>query len=59
MFLQGSEFYANSALYPFIELFDRMAGMALDDTADMRLDKLEAMLGDDADVTGISLAAEL
>ena len=59
MFLQGSEFYANRALYPFIELFDRMAGMALDDTADMRLDKLEAMLGDDADVTGISLAAEL
>lgn len=59
LFLQGSEFYANSALYPFVELFDRMAGMALDDTAEERLDKLEAMLGDEVEMTGISLAAEL
>jgi class 3 adenylate cyclase/predicted ATPase len=59
LFLQGSEFYANSALYPFVELFDRMAGMALDDTAEERLDKLEAMLGDEVGMTGISLAAEL
>jgi predicted ATPase len=59
LFLQGSGFYANSALYPFIELFDRMAGMALEDAPSARLDKLEALLGEEEAAAAPSFAEML
>jgi class 3 adenylate cyclase/predicted ATPase len=49
----------DSALYPFIGQLERAAGFARDDTATMKLDKLEALLGDAAEPGDISLIAEM
>src|SRR5271169_3134704 len=49
----------DSALYPFIGQLERAAGFTRDDTATMKLDKLEALLGDAADPGDISLIAEM
>jgi len=46
----------DSALYPFIGQLERAAGFTRDDTATMKLDKLEALLGEPGD---ISLIAEM
>jgi class 3 adenylate cyclase/predicted ATPase len=48
-----------SALYPFIVQLERAAGFARDDTATMKLDKLEALLGDAAEPGDLSLIAEM
>ncbi len=40
-----SPYYTNSALYPVIAQLERAAAFLADDTADQKLDKLEAMLG--------------
>jgi class 3 adenylate cyclase len=49
----------NSALYPFIGQLERAAGFAHDDTTATKLDKLEALLGDEAEPGDISLIAEM
>jgi class 3 adenylate cyclase/predicted ATPase len=49
----------DSALYPFIGQLERAAGFTRDDTATMKLDKLEALLGDAAEPGDISLIAEM
>jgi class 3 adenylate cyclase len=49
----------DSALYPFIVQLERAAGFTRDDTATMKLDKLEALLGDGAEPGDISLIAEM
>jgi len=49
----------DSALYPFIGQLERAAGFARDDTATMRLDKLEALLGHGAEPGDIALIAEM
>jgi class 3 adenylate cyclase/predicted ATPase len=49
----------DSALYPFICQLERAAGLTRDDTATMKLDKLEALLGDGAEPGDISLIAEM
>jgi predicted ATPase len=49
----------DSALYPFIGQLERAAGFARDDTATMKLDKLEALLGDGAEPGDLSLIAEM
>jgi class 3 adenylate cyclase/predicted ATPase len=49
----------DSALYPFIGQLERAAGFARDDTATVKLDKLEALLGDGAEPGDISLIAEM
>jgi predicted ATPase len=41
-----SPYDQDSALYPFIGQLERAAGFARDDTAAMKQDKLEALLGD-------------
>src|SRR3954452_4470854 len=41
---QCSPYHANSALHPVVEHLERSAGFKADDTAEMRLDKLEALL---------------
>lgn len=41
---QCSAYYSNSALYPSIAQLERAAGFTRDDTADVKLDKLEATL---------------
>ena len=41
---QCSPYHTNSALCPFIAQFERAAGFKTDDTAEQRLDKLEALL---------------
>ena len=41
---QCSAYYSNSAFYPTIAQFERAAGFARDDTAEAKLDKLEATL---------------
>ena len=41
---QCSPHHTNSALYPFIDQLERSAGFKADDTAEQRLDKLEALL---------------
>ena len=41
---QCSPYHLNSALYPVIEQFERAAGFAREDTAEQKLDKMEAML---------------
>src|SRR3954452_12423918 len=41
---QCSPYHANSALHPVVEQLERSAGFKADDTAEMRLDKLEALL---------------
>jgi len=49
---QCSPYHLNSALYPFIEQFEYLAGFARDDAPNDRLDKMEAaLLGDDAQKT--------
>jgi len=48
-----------SALYPFIGQLERAAGFARDDTATIKLDKLEALLGDGAKPGDIALIAEM
>ena len=42
---QCSPFHTNSAFHPIIEQFERAAGFARDDSADQKLDKMEALLG--------------
>jgi class 3 adenylate cyclase/predicted ATPase len=49
----------DSALYPFIGQLERAAGFARDDTATMKLDKLEALLGNGAEPGDLSLIAEM
>jgi class 3 adenylate cyclase/predicted ATPase len=49
----------DSALYPFIGQLERAAGFTRDDTATMKLDKLEALLGDGAEPGDLSLIAEM
>jgi class 3 adenylate cyclase/predicted ATPase len=49
----------DSALYPFIGQLERAAGIARDDTNASKLDKLEALLGDEAEPGDISLIAEM
>src|SRR5271169_5776713 len=49
----------DSALYPFIGQLERAAGFARDDTATMKLDKLEALVGDGAEPGDLSLIAEM
>ena len=41
---QCSPFHANSALHPVIEQFERAAAFAREDSAEQKLDKLEALL---------------
>lgn len=41
---QCSPYHLNSALYPFIEQFEFQAGFSRDDTAEQKLDKMEAAL---------------
>jgi class 3 adenylate cyclase len=48
-----------SALYPFIGQLERAAGFARDDTAPMKLNKLEALLGEGVEPGDISLIAEM
>jgi len=54
-----SPHHQDSALYPFIGQLKRAAGFAHDDTATMKLDKLEALLGDGAEPGDLSLIAEM
>ena len=42
---QCSPYYTQSALYPIIAQIERAAQLTRDDTADQKLDKLEALLG--------------
>jgi class 3 adenylate cyclase/predicted ATPase len=49
----------DSALYPFIGQLERAAGFTRDDTNAIKLDKLEALLGDGAEPGDISLIAEM
>src|SRR6201997_3661178 len=49
----------DSALYPFIGQLDRAAGFTRDDTATMKLDKLEALLADGAEPGDLPLIAEM
>ena len=44
---QCSPYHINSALYPFIQRIEALAGFTRDDTSDERLDKLERLLGED------------
>jgi len=46
---QCSPFQTQSALFPLIEQLERAAAFARDDTADRKLDKLEALLGKGTD----------
>ena len=41
---QCSPYHANSALHPIIDQLERAAGFKADDTSELRLDKLEALL---------------
>jgi len=54
-----SPHHQDSALYPFIGQLERVAGFARDDTATVKLDKLEALLGYGAEPGDISLIAEM
>jgi class 3 adenylate cyclase/tetratricopeptide (TPR) repeat protein len=49
----------DSALYPFIGQLERASGFARDDTNAIKLDKLEALLGDGAEPGDLSLIAEM
>jgi class 3 adenylate cyclase/predicted ATPase len=55
----SSPHHQDSALYPFISQLERAAGFARDDTATMKLDKLEALIGDGAEPGDLSLIAEM
>jgi predicted ATPase/class 3 adenylate cyclase/energy-coupling factor transporter ATP-binding protein EcfA2 len=54
-----SPHHQDSALRPFIGQLERAAGFTRDDTVTMKLDKLEALLGDGAEPGDISLIAEM
>src|SRR5262249_7042922 len=54
-----SPHHQDSALYPFIGQLERAAGFARDDTATMKLEKLEALFGDALEPGDISLVAEM
>src|SRR5271167_3415906 len=54
-----SPHHQDSALRPFIGQLERAAGFTRDDTATMKLDKLEALLGDGAEPGDLSLIAEM
>jgi predicted ATPase len=54
-----SPHHQDSALYPFIGQLERAAGFARDDSATLKLDKLEALLGDGAEPGDLSLLAEM
>jgi len=54
-----SPHHQDSALYPFIGQLERAAGFTRDDAATMKLDKLEALLGDGAEPGDVSLIAEM
>jgi len=41
---QCSPYHTNSALYPIIDQLERAAGFVLDDTSDIKLDKLRSLL---------------
>ena len=43
--LQGSPYFANSALYPVAQALERMAGVVAADSSDLRIAKLEQGLG--------------
>ena len=58
-FVADSAHHQDSALYPFIGQLERAAGFIRDDTATMKLDKLEALLGDGAEPGDLSLLAEM
>jgi predicted ATPase len=49
----------DGALYPFIGQLERAAGLARDDTATIKPDKLEALLGDGVEPGDVSLIAEM
>src|SRR5271166_5166303 len=48
---QCSPYHRDSALYPFVQHFQRAAGFALEDDPTVRLDKLEAVLSETTDRT--------
>jgi class 3 adenylate cyclase/predicted ATPase len=54
-----SPHHQDSALYPVIGQLERAAGFTRDDTATMKLDKLEVLLGDGAEPGDLSLIAEM
>ena len=58
---QCSPYHTHSVFHPFIEHLERSAGFARDDSADTKLNKLEALLGQTAAVPelGVSLIASL
>ena len=49
---QCSPYHADSALYPVIQQLRHAAGFAADDSAERRLDRLEALLGTATDDVG-------
>src|SRR5262249_59374154 len=51
--------HQDSALYPVIGQLERAAGFTRDDTATMKLDKLEVLLGDGAEPGDLSLIGEM
>ena len=56
---QCSPYHTNSALYPVIAQIEHAAGFARNDTTESKLDKLEALIGDDAAQVAPLLAAML
>src|SRR5215472_13237442 len=54
-----SPHHQDSALYPFSGELERAAGFTRDDTATIKLDKLEALLDDGAEPSDLSLIAEM
>jgi hypothetical protein len=54
-----SPHHQDSALYPFIGQLERAARFTRDDTATMKLDKLEALLSDGVEPGDLSLIAEM
>src|ERR1700751_3236612 len=54
-----SPHHQDSALYPFIGQLERAAAFTRDDTATMKLDKMQALLGDGAEPGAPSWAAEM
>src|SRR4051794_32351971 len=54
-----SPHHQDSALYPFISQLERAAGFTRDDRNATKLDKLEALLGDEAEPGDISSIAEM
>jgi class 3 adenylate cyclase len=54
-----SPHHQDSALYPFATQLEHAAGFARDDTTPVKLDKLEALLGDGAEPGDLSLIAEM